>query len=230
MRRRAVALLMLAAAGAAGAQNTSLAGDDDQQILVVGKRPIDPCYVARQVFVSPVGQPFRGPVDEPAPVARWFAEADANRDGRIDAGEMRADADRWFAKVDTDRNGEIAPAEMAVYENATVREVSIYDRTGMDRARADKARKARKPVPYGTPVGAARFALLNIPHPLASADADDDRGITRPELEAVAARAFAQLAQGGSALTLAALPDTPQVKWMQLCAKKHRRPKRTPPQ
>lgn len=214
-----VAALALAAAGGARAQDTSLSGGGPE-IVVTGKRPTDPCYVARQVFVSPVGQPFRGPVDDPPPDTRWFAAADTNHDGRLDPAEMIADADRWFAKVDKDGDGEIDPAEMAIYERDTVPEVSIFERTAMDRAKVAAARKKNKPIPYGTPVGAARFALLNIPHPLASADQDFNRGVTKAELEAVARAAFAQLAQGKPALTLADLPDTPQMKWIRTCAAK----------
>lgn len=224
MRRGALAaaVLGLAAAGGAGAQDTSLSGGGPD-IVVTGKRPADPCYVARQVFVSPVGQPFRGPADDPAPDTRWFAAADTNHDGRVDRAEMIADADRWFAKVDRNGDGEIDPAEMAIYERDTVPEVSIYERTAMDRAKVATARKKGKPIPYGTPVGAARFALLNIPHPLASADTDFNRGVTRAELEAVATAAFAQLAQGQPALLLANLPDTPQMKWIRACAAKARK-------
>ncbi|MET0271297.1 MAG: hypothetical protein ABW173_12805 [Sphingomonas sp.] len=236
--RRAIAVIACLLAGAAAAQETSLSGEPPPDILVVarppdilvvGKRPNDPCYIARQVFVSPVGEPYRAAPADPAPVGLWFAAADTNRDGRIDAAEIRADAARVFALYDINGDGEIDPAEMTAYEMKTVPEVSIFNRTAMDRAKVDAARKRRKPIPYGSPVGAARFALLNIPHPLASGDQDYNRGITRAELEAVAAKAFAQLAAGQPALTLAALPDTPQAVWKRECdAKKkgRRRPDR----
>lgn len=219
MRRALAAALLVLAPAAARAQDTSLSGGGPE-IVVTGKRPVDPCYIARQVFVSPVGQPFRGPPDGPPPDARWFAAADTNHDGRVDPAEMIADADRWFAKVDKNGDGEIDPAEMTIYERDTVPEVSIFERTAMDRAKVAAARKKGKPIPYGTPVGAARFALLNIPHPLASADTDFNRGVTKAELEAVARAAFAQLAQGRPAVMLADLPDTPQMKWIRACAAK----------
>ena len=46
--------------------------------------------------------------------------------------------------------------------------------------------------------GAARFGLLPITHPLMDADADFNRGVTRAEFDAAAARRFNQLNVSGS--------------------------------
>ena len=44
-----------------------------------------------------------------APIARWFVQADRNRDGMLTADEMQADADRFFARLDSNRDGQIDP-------------------------------------------------------------------------------------------------------------------------
>ena len=44
-------------------------------------------------FISPMGEPFRPPSSGEAPIARWFVQADRNRDGMLTADEMQADAD-----------------------------------------------------------------------------------------------------------------------------------------
>ena len=49
-------------------------------------------------------------------LARWFRQADRNRDGMLTVDEMQADADRFFATLDADHNGEIEPEELIHYE------------------------------------------------------------------------------------------------------------------
>ena len=46
-----------------------------------------------RLFISPMGEPFRGP----DPVRQWFDGADANKDGALTADEFVADAMRFFA-------------------------------------------------------------------------------------------------------------------------------------
>ncbi|SFR83052.1 EF-hand domain-containing protein [Sphingomonas jatrophae] len=208
------ALLLLLAAQQ---PNTSMAGDDSVTVTVTGKRPSDPCGIVRQVFISPVGQPFRTLAGEGDPVANWFALTDRDNSGTLDAAEFKEDADTWFERVDKDHDGEIGPDEMIVYERDTVPEVSTFERTSKDRDAAREAMKNRKPAPYGAPVGAARFGLTNVPHPLASGDTDYNRGISRAELEVVAQRAFETLAKGKTEIALADLPKTPQQEHIRRC-------------
>jgi hypothetical protein len=76
------------------------------------------------LFVSPAGKPFRGAPGQPAPMAAWFAEADANGDGAIGFAELQADFRRWFAALDTNHDGEIAPDEVTRYETEILPEMA----------------------------------------------------------------------------------------------------------
>jgi hypothetical protein len=76
------------------------------------------------LFVSPAGKPFRGAPGQPAPMAAWFAEADANGDGAIGFAELQADFRRWFAELDTNHDGEIAPDEVTRYETEILPEMA----------------------------------------------------------------------------------------------------------
>src|SRR5690349_23734849 len=58
-------------------------------------------------FISPMGEPFRARSTSEAPIARWFGQADRNRDGVLTSDEMQADADRFFARLDSSRDGMI---------------------------------------------------------------------------------------------------------------------------
>ncbi len=75
------------------------------------------------LFVSPSGEPFRAAAGEPYPVARWFAQADLNHDGRLDRAEFRADAERFFATLDLNGDGVLEQAEVARYERDLVPEI-----------------------------------------------------------------------------------------------------------
>ena len=57
-------------------------------------------------FISPMGEPFRANPTGEAPIARWFGQADRNRDGIISPDELQADADRFFKRLDD--NGDAA--------------------------------------------------------------------------------------------------------------------------
>ena len=196
MRRLAILLTALAGAG------------------VAAPRP-DPCAVREQLFLSPAGQAFRGPPGGPAPVALWFAQADADRDGQLDAAEVRADAGRFLATIDRDGDGQIIPDELAAHERATP-ELSIY-------AAVPPTRRGKRDAPYGAPIGGALYALTNVPNAVAAADADLNRATTRAELADAAVRIFTGLAKGRTTLALTALPATPQAAMLAACAgRRHR--------
>ncbi|HWL48117.1 MAG TPA: hypothetical protein VNQ31_10420 [Sphingomonadaceae bacterium] len=168
-----------------------------------------------QLFLSPMGEPFRAPADAPYPLAAWFAQADANHDGAITPDEMAADADRFFALLDVDGDGELLPDEIARYERKIAPEVQIYTRradpfgTGARAEKHDK-RRSNKPAEYGGAMGAGRYAFLNIPEPVEAADSDFNRAVDRVEFRAAAVARFRQLDRAGTGrLTLAALPKTP---------------------
>jgi hypothetical protein len=69
-----------------------------------------------EIFVSPYGELFVSEPGEPYPVAAWFADADADSDGRLTAEEFAADGRRWFATLDQDGDGVVGPSEIFAYE------------------------------------------------------------------------------------------------------------------
>ncbi len=174
----------------------------------------DPCAPRPQLYIAPMGEVFRAPADAVYPSAVWFAAADADRDGRLTLKEFLADADRSFDRFDLDHNGEIDPTEMTAYE-AAVPEISLYQR---GQRLATTARERKAAAQYGGALGAGRYAQLNVPQPIASADLDFNRGVSRDEWRTVAARRFQLLGPVDGALTLAALPPTPAQQTLIDCA------------
>jgi hypothetical protein len=146
-------------------------------------------------FISPMGEPFRSRAAGDDTVARWFAEADANADGRLSQAEMEADAARFFATLDTDNDRQILPEELVAYEWQTAPEIQVNARWRDPRG-AGRSTRGKDPRNSYDPQGlqgAARYALLNIPQPVASADADFNRAITIEEFRSAAARRFGLL-------------------------------------
>lgn len=179
----------------------------------VAARTLPPCPPkGAQLFIAPMGQPFRAGPEAADPMAAWIAQADADRDGAIGRAEFLADADAFFTRLDLDRDGELIPSEISAYE-AGVPETRLYVPRGA--GAAQPRRKPRKDERYDVPAaGAGRYAFLNIPQPVASADADFNRGVTRAEFAAAAADRFQRIdaAQAGGAtgrLDPAKLPKTP---------------------
>ena len=163
-------------------------------------------------FVSPMGEPFRPPSTGEAPLARWFNRADRNQDGALAADEMQADADRFFARLDRNGDGGIDPEELVTYENEIAPEIQVN--SNWKRLRGQPAAEARKEGSDDSPgwkrpedahdgyrkdglQGAARYGLLNIPQPVASADADFNRLITLAEFRQAASYRFKLLDSAG---------------------------------
>jgi Ca2+-binding EF-hand superfamily protein len=194
--------------------------------------PINVTGHAWAPFISPMGEPFRAHTASDDTLADWFYQADRNRDGALTPDEMQADADRFFAKLDADHNGEIDPDELANYEYEVAPEIQVMSRTrrapgqlapkvqasdpddGRDRDRSRKRRDEEFASlgMGGALQGGARYALLNIPEPVAAADTDFNRGVTRQEFREAAAARFALLDRGHQGkLTLAQLEALPHV-------------------
>ncbi|WP_231638963.1 hypothetical protein [Sphingomonas profundi] len=174
-------------------------------------KKLPPCPPkAAQLFIAPMGEPFRAGPDAPDPMTVWFVRLDADRDGRITPAEFAADADRFFARLDTDRDGELIPSEVTAYERDIAPEIRLYTPRGAAGMRPPTRAERKKAEGYGDPLGAGRWAFLNIPEPVAAADADFNRGVSLAEFRAAAADRFAQLDKAkAGALTLATLPKTP---------------------
>jgi hypothetical protein len=151
-------------------------------------KPIFVTAYAGRPFISPMGEPFRARSSTDDALARWFAKADTNQDGVLTPDEMAADASRFFDRLDSDENGDIDPEELIHYEWEIAPEIQVNSRLRRPRSekpRADDEEKEHRPVTMagidGTLQGAARYALLNIPEPVAAADTNLDRSITLAE-------------------------------------------------
>jgi hypothetical protein len=187
-----------------------------------GRRP------PRHLFVSPSGEPFRGPDG----LAAWFAQADADHDGAITPAEFQADAERAFRLYDSDGDRVLNGLEIQAYERERAPEITEFA-FGGDEARGRGGRRGppggpprdaegserrpdKPPGGGGAPfrgagaTGAARFSLLNEPEPLLAADQDVDGKVTWVEWSRATARRFALLDRDHlGRLTLAALrPST----------------------
>ena len=184
-------------------------------------------------FISPMGEPFRPPSSGQAPIARWFVRADQNHDGMLTADEMQADADRFFARLDGNRDGQIDPQENTAYEYEIAPDIQVNSQwkrargeiaakpePDRDRPAWDSSRKREDRYDGYRPdglQGAARYGLLNIPQPVASADADLNRLITLVEFRQAASYRFKLLDNHGQGrITLpeleARLPTRPKGK------------------
>jgi len=146
-------------------------------------------------FISPMGEPFRAHSATDDTLRLWFRQADRNGDGSLTPDEMQADADRFFARLDTSQDGEIDPIELNQYELEIAPEIQVTSRTMRDPGGAQKRERRSAGTNTlmgfkGALQGGARYALLNIPEPVAAADTDFNRGITLAEFRIAAARRF----------------------------------------
>jgi len=183
------------------------------------KLPADAPICARPgtapIFLSPMGEPFRSQPGQTYPSAAWFAGADKDRDGALTHDEFVADALRFFDTLDSSHDGKLTPDEVGHYEAVVAPETSIYSARPddfYDRSRREQDRGAMADSrDYGGPMGAGRYAWLNVPEPVAAADQDVDRVVTRDEFATAAATVFARLdVLNRKSLRLSDLPRTPQ--------------------
>ena len=160
-----------------------------------------------RLFISPLGEPFRGP-DQ---VRAWFDGADADHDDAISATEFVADAMRFFAVLDRGRDGEIDPDDIEYYETVLAPEI----RTGRGGRRGGGRHGGGAPVGEGGPGGgmsfgnggagaktpryadtrrgAARYSFFDYPEPVVVADTNFNRGVDPTEFRAAALNRFAAL-------------------------------------
>ncbi|HKC03308.1 MAG TPA: hypothetical protein VKC17_08395 [Sphingomicrobium sp.] len=145
-----------------------------------------------------MGEPFRAKSSVDDALARWFNQADRNHDGVLTADEMQADAARFFARLDTDENGDIDPEELIQYEWEVAPEIQVNARLrrpgGEKRPAGEDEEQHRRTMTTaglgGGLQGAARYALLNIPEPVAAADVNLDRSITLAEFRQAGVERF----------------------------------------
>lgn len=169
------------------------------------------------VYISLMGEPFRGAPGGQHPAQQWLAGADANADGAIDSLEMQKDAARFFATLDLDRDGRIDPDEMRRYENevapAALRRAGGAHAIGDDRRRRPSGDSGGRGPGDGGPPGGGRppaggpppggpggggpggapgrgIELTGIPQPVAMADTDLNRYVTAEEFASAAMKRF----------------------------------------
>ena len=150
-------------------------------------------------FISPMGEPFRSRSLDEDTLATWFQQADRNGDSILSAAELDDDALRFFGTLDSDSNRQILPEEMAAYELQVAPEVQVNTRWRDARgAPVRKKRSARQSGydPYALQ-GAARYALIDMPQPVAAADTNFDRAVTLDEFRLAAAHRFQLLDTNG---------------------------------
>jgi hypothetical protein len=169
------------------------------------------------LFISPSGEPFRGP----GGLAAWFAQVDGDHDGALTPAEFQVDALRAFRLYDADGDGAVDGFEIQAYERQRVPELGDVMSAALGE---DEGRRGRRRGPRGhadaptkadfTPagrLGAARYALVNEPEPLLAADADVDGKVSLAEWTRATARRFAALDRTGAGrLTLEALRAPPK--------------------
>jgi Ca2+-binding EF-hand superfamily protein len=191
----AALLLPLLAAAQAVAEPPPL---PQKPILVTGRGGVP--------FISPMGEPIRARTPNEDTLARWFTQVDRNHDGFLTPDELVADAERYFAILDTNHDGQIDPDELVHYEWTVAPEIQVNSRLRRARAPGEappkvetegdngeskeaRIKRRRRDPDYGLQ-GAARYALLNLPEPVAAADADFNRAITLQEFRQAALDRF----------------------------------------
>jgi len=183
-----------------------------------------------ELFISPMGEPFRArPASGDLP-STWFNAADLDASQALTVLEMQADATRFFSLIDSDGSGVVERDELARYENHLAPEIRVpwpveqeapaNDSRPGDQSDASNGRpsakwpdgqmerkpgfsRARARDPHGNrwvPQGAALFGILGLPQPVAAADADMDRLVTHAEFMEAAAQRFAILDANGDGL------------------------------
>jgi len=187
-----------------------------------------PRRAGANLFISPAGKPYRAGLDDPYPVAAWFAAANTSHDGKLTPEEFRKDAAAFFRELDTDHNGIIDGFEVQAYEQKVAPEIlphveGLAAGEGMDLS-LGKGRRTDGPDIGGRngrgggreaagdrrPQGAGLYGLLNEPEPVAATDTAFNSRITLEEFQAAADRRFAALdTKHLGYLTLADLPKTP---------------------
>jgi len=177
----------------------------------------------RGLFISPAGEPFRGPDGLQA----WFARADADHDGTLSRDEFLADAVSFFRQLDVNHDGVLDAFELQAYERDLVPEITGLFYTGeaergpaapetgggrSSRGHGGMGRGAGRgggPGSFGEDglgggggrrgsagagrEGAGRFSLLDIPEPVTGADLDVDGKVTLAEWRRAAEARFAAL-------------------------------------
>jgi Ca2+-binding EF-hand superfamily protein len=155
-----------------------------------------------QLFISPMGEPFRSEAGGTAPQDLWFNAADTDHDGALTRAEFQADAKRFFAILDRRHDGEIDPDDIEYYETVMVPEIRVSDFSGMQRSAAsefDGGEETTRRDASASRVrqGAARYSYFDYPEPVVVADRNFNRGVDPAEFAFAADKRFDMLDKNG---------------------------------
>lgn len=155
-----------------------------------------------QLFISPMGEPFRSQPGGPAPQDIWFNAADTNHDGALTLAEFQADAKRFFLELDRRHDGEIDPDDIEYYETVMVPEIRVNDFNGVQRSAASEFEggeetSRRDASANRVRQGAARFSWFDYPEPVVVADRNFNRGVDPVEFAKAAETRFGMLDKNG---------------------------------
>lgn len=192
------------------------------------------------VFISPMGEPFRGGESDAYPLDSWFARVDANHDGALEWDEFKADAIAFFHRLDTNHDGVLDGAEVTAYEQDVAPEIlprvarltakdmaplpSDDPEVNRDRAAQDAAANGQVTRPRADLLaGAAVFGVTTEPEPVAASDTDFDGKISLDEWIQSARRRFDYLDKNHDGrIDRAELPKTPAEKMADQIEKRQR--------
>jgi Ca2+-binding EF-hand superfamily protein len=202
----------------------ALAQDGPQQPTYDG---IIGAHSQEQVFFSPSGEPFRAKSGEPYPMAKWFAQADTDHDGRISHDEFVADAVNFFEKLDVNHDNYISSVENTRYETEIAPEITRMDpRIQQPRIIKqeidDHPDQSDSDMPNGGKyikqiLGAAQYGLIDEPQPIRAADSNFDFRVSMDEWLAATEERFKLLDRNGDGyITMDELPTTPFQKAMEV--------------
>jgi Ca2+-binding EF-hand superfamily protein len=192
-----IVLAFYGGASTATPTNATPSSNDDRLSHSIRPRP----------FLSPMGEPFLPTPEAPDGLQRWFGQADADHDGVLTVAELQRDSARFFRSLDVHHDGEIDPEDIDRYENEIAPQVQVaamsQSRDGPHGAGGSAHRdwgghhrggdngRDRVGGRSGSRLeGAARYSLLDIPEPVASADANFNRGVSSAEFEHAAGQRF----------------------------------------
>jgi hypothetical protein len=148
------------------------------------------------VYLTLMGEPVLGARGERQPFYRWFAEADANRDGSMDMVEMQKDAARFFATLDVDHDGRIGPDEITRYETE-VAPPAVRAAGGLVgvsvQALSPTSRNSEPPITgtrLANQLDGPGANLGEVPEPVTAADTNLNGSVSAGEFNSAASRRF----------------------------------------
>jgi len=190
------------------------------------------------VFISPMGEPFRGGEKDAYPLDSWFVRADTDHDGALSWDEFKADAAAFFKRLDVNGDDVLDGAEVSAYEQDVAPEIlprvsrlSAKDIAPLpsDDPERNRARDAENAAASGQETrprasllaGAAVFGVTPQPEPVASADTDFDGKVTLAEWMRSARLRFDMLdVNHDGRIARAELPKTPAEKMAEKIEKR----------